>query len=172
MVLTSTSLIRLQKSNRCDLKEVQQFHKTNWGWMKIDSQTLDKIADITILASIIVMLTVSGIAAIVLHHRDVGSFLFFVVLLLLLSAIARKLKARTNWGESNIWRHGNWIRLAATHLERYRHAGSSPELLDLGRAGPLDISSIRPRVYLLAALHEAMPAAATAGSLECVVVQP
>jgi hypothetical protein len=64
--------------------------------MKIDSQTLDKIADITILASIIVMLTVSGIAAIVLHHRDVGSFLFFVVLLLLLSAIARKLKARTN----------------------------------------------------------------------------
>jgi len=45
-------------------------------------------------------------------------------------------------------------------------------LLDLVRAGLLDISSIRPRVFPLTALPEAMEAAATAGSLECVVVQP
>jgi alcohol dehydrogenase len=45
-------------------------------------------------------------------------------------------------------------------------------LLDLVRAGLLDISSIRPRVLPLTALPEAMEAAATAGSLECVVVQP
>ncbi len=45
-------------------------------------------------------------------------------------------------------------------------------LLDLVRAGLLDISPIRPRVFPLTALPEAMEAAATAGSLECVVVQP
>jgi alcohol dehydrogenase len=31
---------------------------------------------------------------------------------------------------------------------------------------------IRPRIYPLAALPEAMEAAATAGNLECVVIQP
>ena len=45
-------------------------------------------------------------------------------------------------------------------------------LLDLLRSGLLDISPIRPRVYPLAALPEAMEAAAAAGNLECVVVQP
>jgi alcohol dehydrogenase len=45
-------------------------------------------------------------------------------------------------------------------------------LLDLVRAGLLDISAIRPRVFPLSALPEAMKAAAAAGSLECVVVQP
>jgi alcohol dehydrogenase len=48
----------------------------------------------------------------------------------------------------------------------YRH------LLDLLRSGLLDISPIRPRVYPLAALPEAMEAAADAGNLECVVMQP
>jgi alcohol dehydrogenase len=45
-------------------------------------------------------------------------------------------------------------------------------LLDLLRAGMLDISAIRPRIYPLAALPEAMEAAATAGNLECIVMQP
>jgi alcohol dehydrogenase len=45
-------------------------------------------------------------------------------------------------------------------------------LLDLVRAGLLDISAIRPRVFPLAELPQAMGTAATAGSLECVVVQP
>jgi len=45
-------------------------------------------------------------------------------------------------------------------------------LLDVLRSGLLDISPIRPRVYPLAALPEAMEAAAAAGSLECIVVQP
>ena len=45
-------------------------------------------------------------------------------------------------------------------------------LLDLVRAGLLDIGAIRPRTFPLSALPEAMEAAATAGSLECVVVQP
>jgi alcohol dehydrogenase len=45
-------------------------------------------------------------------------------------------------------------------------------LLDLVRAGLLDISPIRPRVFTLTALPQAMEAAAKAGSLECVVVQP
>jgi alcohol dehydrogenase len=45
-------------------------------------------------------------------------------------------------------------------------------LLDLVRAGLLDISPIRPRVFPLAELPDAMEAAATAASLECVVVQP
>jgi alcohol dehydrogenase len=51
-------------------------------------------------------------------------------------------------------------------------AGAYRRLLDLLRCGLLDISSIRPRVYPLAALPEAMEAAATAGKLEYVVVQP
>lgn len=45
-------------------------------------------------------------------------------------------------------------------------------LLSLVRSGQLDISPIRPRVYPLPALRDAMEAAATAGSLECVVMEP
>lgn len=48
----------------------------------------------------------------------------------------------------------------------------SRRLLDLVRADMLDIGAIRPRTFPLSALPEAMGAAATAGSLECVVVQP
>jgi alcohol dehydrogenase len=44
-------------------------------------------------------------------------------------------------------------------------------LLDVLRSGLLDLSAIRPRVYPLAALPEAMEAAASAGNLECVVVR-
>ena len=42
---------------------------------------------------------------------------------------------------------------------------ASQRLLDLLRSGLLDIRAIRPRVYPLTALPEAMEAAATAGSL-------
>jgi alcohol dehydrogenase len=45
-------------------------------------------------------------------------------------------------------------------------------LLGLLRAGLLNISAIRPRRFPLAALPAAMDAAATATSLECVVVEP
>lgn len=45
-------------------------------------------------------------------------------------------------------------------------------LLDLYRSGLLDISSIKARVYPLAALPEAMAAAAAADSFECIVMQP
>jgi alcohol dehydrogenase len=45
-------------------------------------------------------------------------------------------------------------------------------LLDLLRSGLLDIRAIRPRVYPLAALPEAMEAAAGAGNLECIVMHP
>jgi alcohol dehydrogenase len=45
-------------------------------------------------------------------------------------------------------------------------------LLDLLRSGLLDITAIRPRVYPLAELPQAMEAAATAGNLECIVMQP
>jgi alcohol dehydrogenase len=45
-------------------------------------------------------------------------------------------------------------------------------LLGLLRVGLLNISAIRPRRFPLAALPEAMDAAATATSLECVVVEP
>jgi alcohol dehydrogenase len=51
-------------------------------------------------------------------------------------------------------------------------ASAYRRLLDLLRNGLLDIGSIRPRVYPLAALPEAMEAAATAGNLECIVVMP
>jgi alcohol dehydrogenase len=50
--------------------------------------------------------------------------------------------------------------------------GAYRQLLDLLRSGLLNISPIRPRVYPLAALPEAMEAAAKAGNLECIVVQP
>ena len=51
-------------------------------------------------------------------------------------------------------------------------ASAYRRLLDLLRSGLLDISAIRPRVYPLAALPEAMEAAAGAGNLECIVMQP
>jgi alcohol dehydrogenase len=51
-------------------------------------------------------------------------------------------------------------------------ASANRRLLDLLRSGLLDISPIRPRVYPLEALPEAMEAAASAGSLECIVMQP
>ncbi|HEV3039984.1 MAG TPA: zinc-binding dehydrogenase [Candidatus Angelobacter sp.] len=44
-------------------------------------------------------------------------------------------------------------------------------LLDLIRVGQLDINAIQPRVFALKELPEAMKAAATAGSLECVVIK-
>ena len=51
-------------------------------------------------------------------------------------------------------------------------AGAYRRLLDLLRSGLLDIRRIQPRVFPLAALPEAMEAAATAGNLEYIVVQP
>jgi alcohol dehydrogenase len=51
-------------------------------------------------------------------------------------------------------------------------ASAYRRLLELLRCGLLDISAIRPRVYPLAALPEAMEAASTAGNLECIVMQP
>jgi alcohol dehydrogenase len=51
-------------------------------------------------------------------------------------------------------------------------ASAYRRLLDLLRSGLLDISPIRPRVYPLASLPEAMEAASTAGNLECIVMQP
>jgi alcohol dehydrogenase len=51
-------------------------------------------------------------------------------------------------------------------------ASAYRRLLDLLRSGLLDISPIHPRVYPLAALPEAMEAAAAAGNLEYIVVRP
>jgi len=51
-------------------------------------------------------------------------------------------------------------------------ASAYRRLLDLLRSGLLDITPIRPRVYPLAALPEAMEAAATAGNLDLVVMRP
>jgi alcohol dehydrogenase len=51
-------------------------------------------------------------------------------------------------------------------------AGAYRRLLDLLHSGLLDISAIRPRVFPLADLPTAMEAAATAGNLECIVMQP
>lgn len=45
-------------------------------------------------------------------------------------------------------------------------------LLELVRTGLLDLRAIAPRVFPLAELPAALDAAATAGSLECVVVRP
>jgi alcohol dehydrogenase len=45
-------------------------------------------------------------------------------------------------------------------------------LLGLVRTGLLDITAIRTRVYPIASLHDAMDAAADAGNLDCVVVEP
>jgi len=51
-------------------------------------------------------------------------------------------------------------------------ASAYRRLLELLRSGLLDISAIRPRVYPLSDLPEAMEAAATAGNLECIVMRP
>jgi alcohol dehydrogenase len=51
-------------------------------------------------------------------------------------------------------------------------ASAYPRLLDLLRGGLLDLSPIRPRVYPLAELPQAMEAAAVAHNLEYVVMQP
>jgi alcohol dehydrogenase len=51
-------------------------------------------------------------------------------------------------------------------------ASAYRRLLDLLRSRLLDISAIRPRVFPLADLPMAMEAAATAGNLECIVMQP
>jgi alcohol dehydrogenase len=51
-------------------------------------------------------------------------------------------------------------------------ASAYRRLLDLLRSGLLDINPIRPSVYPLAALPEAMEAAAEAGNLEYIVMQP
>jgi hypothetical protein len=45
-------------------------------------------------------------------------------------------------------------------------------LLDLARAGLLDLRAIRARSFPLEALPAAMEAAATVDALECVVVAP
>jgi threonine dehydrogenase-like Zn-dependent dehydrogenase len=45
------------------------------------------------------------------------------------------------------------------------------QLLGLVRSGLLDLSRLRPKVYPLTALPEAMDAAAEAGNLESVVIQ-
>jgi alcohol dehydrogenase len=50
--------------------------------------------------------------------------------------------------------------------------GAYLRLLDLLRSGLLDVRAIRPRVYPLAELPAAMEAAASAGNLECIVMQP
>lgn len=51
-------------------------------------------------------------------------------------------------------------------------AAAYRRLIGLVRAGLLDISAIRPRSFPLAALPEAMEAAAQAGSFNCVVMRP
>jgi alcohol dehydrogenase len=51
-------------------------------------------------------------------------------------------------------------------------ASACRRLLELLRSGLLDITPIRPRVFPLAALPEAMEAASTAGNLELIVMQP
>jgi len=51
-------------------------------------------------------------------------------------------------------------------------AGAYRRLLDLLRSRLLDVSPIRPRAYPLAELPAAMEAAATAGNLEYIVMQP
>lgn len=51
-------------------------------------------------------------------------------------------------------------------------AGAYRSLIGMLRAGLLDISPIRPLIFPLAALPDAMDAAAKASNLECVVVEP
>jgi len=59
-----------------------------------------------------------------------------------------------------------WLRAADDWEIQFMYpAHAHQRLLDLLRNGLLDVRAIRPRVYPLAALPEAMEAAATAGSL-------
>jgi alcohol dehydrogenase len=51
-------------------------------------------------------------------------------------------------------------------------AGAYRRLLDLVRAGLLNLGAIRPVIFKLDALPDAIETAATANNLECVVVQP
>jgi alcohol dehydrogenase len=51
-------------------------------------------------------------------------------------------------------------------------ASAYRRLIELVRSGLLDLNAIKPRVFPLGALPEAMEAAATAGNLEIVVVRP
>jgi alcohol dehydrogenase len=51
-------------------------------------------------------------------------------------------------------------------------ASAYRRLIELIRGGLLDLDAIRPRVFALAALPEAMEAAASAGNLKVVVVRP
>ena len=58
-------------------------------------------------------------------------------------------------------------------LGQFMYPGSAyRRLIELIRGGLLDLDAIRPRVFALAALPEAMEAAAAAGNLEVVVVRP
>jgi alcohol dehydrogenase len=51
-------------------------------------------------------------------------------------------------------------------------AGAYRRLVGLARSGLLAIQAIRPLSFPLAALPDAMAAAATAGNRDCVVVRP
>jgi alcohol dehydrogenase len=70
----------------------------------------------------------------------------------------------------------NYLQLMANNLEIIGNfmypTDAYRRLLELLRAGRLDISPIVPKVFPLAALPEAIEAAASAQSLECVVVRP
>jgi alcohol dehydrogenase len=58
-------------------------------------------------------------------------------------------------------------------MGQFMYPADAPlRLLDLVRSGLLDLGKICPRVYPLAALPEAMEAAAKAGSFESIVVRP
>jgi alcohol dehydrogenase len=58
-------------------------------------------------------------------------------------------------------------------IGQFMYSADAPlRLLDLIRSGLLDIRKIRPRIYPLAALPEAMEVAARAGNFETIVVQP
>jgi alcohol dehydrogenase len=51
-------------------------------------------------------------------------------------------------------------------------ASAYRRLIALIRGGLLDLGAVKPRVFALTALSEAMEAAASAGNLEVVVVRP
>ena len=51
-------------------------------------------------------------------------------------------------------------------------ASAYRRLIGLVRSGLLDIDAIQPKLFPLAALHDAMDAAAATGNLELVVMQP
>lgn len=70
----------------------------------------------------------------------------------------------------------NYLQLMANNLEIIGNfmypTDANRRLLNLLRAGQLDLSPIVPKVFPLAALPEAMEVAASAHNLECVVMQP